>query len=165
MANIITGSRIICSIALLFCPVFSVVFYVLYIIAGVSDIIDGAIARKTGSVSEFGSTLDTVADFIFVVVCMIKLLPAIDIEIWMFIWIGIIILIKVINIVSGFILQRRFVSVHSVMNKITGFLLFVFPLTVGFIELKYSVVVVCAAATFAAIQEGHYIRSGMYEKN
>ena len=47
MANIITGLRIACSIALLFCPAFSPAFYTLYIIAGVSDMIDGTVARKT----------------------------------------------------------------------------------------------------------------------
>ena len=65
MANIITGIRIICSIALLFCPTLSGAFYSLYIIAGFTDMIDGTIAIKTGTVSEFGSKLDTVADFIF----------------------------------------------------------------------------------------------------
>ena len=155
MANIITGIRIICSIALLFCPALSVTFYSLYIIAGVSDMIDGTIARKTGTVSEFGSKLDAVADLIFVVVCLIKLLPMLDIKIWMYIWIGIIAMIKVINIVYGIIVQGRFVSVHSVMNKITGGLLFALPLTIGFIDLRFSVAVVCAVATFAAIQEGY----------
>jgi len=41
MADIITGIRIVCSIALLFCPLFSQVFYALYITAGISDMIDG----------------------------------------------------------------------------------------------------------------------------
>lgn len=165
MANIITGTRIICSLALLFCPVPSVSFYLLYIIAGVSDMIDGAVARKTGTVSEFGSAFDTVADFILVVVCFIKLLPILDVAVWMLIWIGIIAMIKVINIASGIILQGSFVSVHSVMNKITGVLLFALPLTLGLIELRYSAAVVCASATFAAIQEGHYIRTRWYDKN
>lgn len=164
MANTITGFRIICSIALLFCPVLSVAFYILYIIAGVSDMIDGTIARKTRTVSEFGSTLDTVADLIFIVVCMIKILPILDISIWMYIWIGIIALIKVMNIAFGIIDQKRFVSVHSMMNKITGCLLFALPLTVGFIELRYSVISICVVATFAAIQEGHCIKTGIYEE-
>ena len=66
MANFITSLRIICSIALLLCPALSPVFYALYISAGFTDMIDGTIARKTNTVSEFGSKLDTVADFIFV---------------------------------------------------------------------------------------------------
>ena len=72
MANIITGIRILLSVALLFCPAFSPTFYVMYIAAGFSDMIDGAVARRTGTVSEFGSRLDTIADIVFVAVCLIK---------------------------------------------------------------------------------------------
>ena len=164
MANIITIVRILCSIALLFCPVFSVAFYSLYITAGISDMIDGWIARKTNTVSEFGAKLDTVADIVFVVVCLIKLLPVMGIPAWIYIWIGIIALIKIINIVSGFVVQKQFVAVHSVMNKVTGALLFVFPLTLSFIDLKYSASVVCIFATFAAVQEGHFIRTKKIKK-
>ena len=159
MANIITIIRILCSIAILFCPVFSVAFYSLYITAGISDIVDGWVARKTNTASEFGAKLDTVADVVFVVVCLVKLLPVLTIPDWLWIWIGIIALIKIINIVSGFVVQKQFVAVHSVMNKVTGVLLFVFPLTLSFIDLKYSAVVVCIFATFAAVQEGHFIRT------
>lgn len=153
VANFITFIRIFCSIALLFCPVLSIPFYVLYIMAGVSDMIDGTVARKTNTVSEFGSRLDTIADLIFVVVCMIKLIPIFDIQIWEWIWISLIAVIKLINVGIGFVTQRKFVAIHSVMNKITGMLLFVLPLTISFIRLQYSIIVVSSLATFAAIQE------------
>ena len=45
------------------------------------DVGDGIIARKTNSVSEFGSRFDSIADFVFVVVCLIKILPVMDIPI------------------------------------------------------------------------------------
>ena len=160
MANILTSVRVICSLALLFCQAFSIPFYVLYITAGFTDMIDGTVARKTGSVSEFGSRFDTAADLIFVAVCLIKLIPVLKFEIWMYIFIGIIVLIKLINIISGLVIRKKFVTVHSLMNKITGALLFILPLTLGFIDLRYSAVVVCAAAAIAAVQEGHYIRTG-----
>jgi len=159
MANIITCIRILCSIALLFCPALSVAFYALYITAGVSDMADGWVARKTNTVSEFGAELDTIADIIFVIVCLFKLLPVMDIPVWLYVWIGVIALIKVINIVSGYVVQKQFVSVHSVMNKVTGTLLFLLPLTLSFIDLKYSATLVCIIATFAAVQEGHFIRT------
>ena len=146
-------------IALLFCPVFSPAFYALYIAAGLSDMLDGFVARKTDTVSKLGARLDTIADFMFVVVCLIKLFPILSIPAWLYIWIGIIALIKVVNIISGFIVQKRFVTVHSVMNKATGALLFLLPLTISTVPVKTSVIVVCAAATFAAIQEGHFIRT------
>ena len=45
------------------------------------------------------------------------------------------------------------------MNKVTGVLLFILPLTLSFVPLKYSVIAVCAAATFAAVHEGCFIRT------
>ena len=120
MANTITFSRIAASIVLLLCPVFSPAFYVFYIAAGLSDMLDGFVARKTDTISKLGARLDTMADFVFVVVCLIKLLPILSISVWLHGWIGIIALIKVVNIISGFAVQKRFVPVHSVMNKVAG---------------------------------------------
>ena len=160
MANAITVFRIAAGIVLLFCPVFSPAFYVFYIAAGLSDMLDGFVARKTDTVSEPGERLDTAADFVFAVVCLIKLLPILGIPAWLYAWIGIIALIKLVNIISGFAVQKRFVAVHSLMNKATGAMLFLLPLTIPAVPLKYSAIVVCAVATFAAIQEGQFIRTG-----
>ena len=159
MANIITCIRIVCSIALLFCPVFSPAFYTFYIVAGLSDMIDGSVARKTGTVSGFGSKLDTEADFILVIVCLIKFLPVIRVPTWLIIWIIVIAAIKAINLISGYVMRKEIVILHTAMNKVTGILLFVLPLTLSFIDLKYSGALVSAAATFAGIQEGHRIRT------
>ena len=120
--------------------------------------IDGAVARKTGTVSGFGSRLDTIADIVFVAVCLIKVIPVLDVPVWLYIWITIIAFIKVANIAVGYIRQKEFISVHSLMNKMTGGLLFVFPLTLVYMDLRYSATVVCMVATVAAIQEGYIIR-------
>ena len=164
MASIITGFRVLISIVLLFCPVFSPVFYMLYLIAGLSDMIDGTIARKMNTVTEFGARFDTAADFVFVVVCLIKLLPVISMPLWLCVWIAMIALIKIINIISGYIVQRKLVAVHSVMNKVTGLLLFILPLTFPIVPLKYLAIPVFAVATFAAVQEGHFIRTNTDRK-
>ncbi|ORX80919.1 Phosphatidylglycerophosphate synthase [Anaeromyces robustus] len=158
IANVITSIRILCSIALLFNPVFSWAFYLLYIIAGLSDMIDGTIARKTNSVSEFGSKLDTIADIIFVSVCLIELIPIMNFPFWLYVWIISIGFIKLNSILYGYIKLKEIVSVHSFMNKITGLLLFIFPLTVSIIPLKYSTIIICIFATVAAIQEGYYVK-------
>ena len=130
MANAITIFRMAASVVLLFCPVFSPAFYVFYIAAGLSDMLDGFVARKINTASRFGARLDTIADFVLVVVCLIKLLPILRIPAWLYGWIGIIALIKVMNIISGFAAQKKLVTVHSVMNKATGILLFLLPLTI-----------------------------------
>jgi len=160
IANITTGCRIFGSALLLFFPVFSVQFYILYLFCGFTDMVDGTIARKTNSTSNFGSRFDTVADFVFVAVSLIKILPAIQLPKFLWIWLSVIAIIKLSNIMMGIIYKKKLISLHTIMNKITGILLFLFPLTLHFIELKYSSVVVCSIATFSAIQEGYYIVTG-----
>jgi CDP-diacylglycerol--glycerol-3-phosphate 3-phosphatidyltransferase len=157
IANILTGFRILGSVLLLFFPAFSVGFYIIYLFCGFSDMIDGTIARKTNSTSEFGAKIDTVADLLFVAASIIRLLPAIHIPGWLWIWGGGIGVIKISNIILGYASKKQLISLHSIMNKITGLLLFLLPLTLSFIEAKYSSVAVCSIATLAAIQEGVYV--------
>ena len=157
IANTVTGCRILGSILLLFFPAFSVAFYIIYLFCGFSDMIDGTIARKTNSISKFGSQLDTIADLVFAVVSMIRLLPVIHLPQWLWIWCGMIAIIKIGNIIWGYISKKQFMSLHTIMNKATGLLLFLLPLTISFVELKYTAIVVCSIATFSAIQEGVYV--------
>ena len=157
IANILTLCRILGSILLLFFPAFSVEFYITYMLCGFSDMIDGTIARMTNSTSEFGSKIDTVADMAFVTVSLIKILPVINIPKWLWIWGVVIAIIKIVNIIWGYALKKQFISLHTIMNKITGFLLFLLPLTLTFVELKYSSIAICSMATLAAIQEGFYV--------
>ena len=157
IANILTGCRIFGSILLLFFPAFSLVFNITYLLCGFSDMVDGTIARKTNSTSKFGSQLDTIADLIFVVVSLFKLLPVIHIPHWLWIWGGVIAIIKISNIVWGYVSKKQFIPLHTIMNKVTGLLLFLLPLTILFLELKYIAIAVCSIATLSAIQEGVYI--------
>lgn len=160
MANLVTGIRIIASIALAGVPALSPGFYALYLLAGASDMIDGWVARRTGTASPLGARLDTLADFVFAAVCLAKLLPLLTLPRWMLVWIGVIAVIKLVGVLSGLIVQGRFVAEHTLLNKLTGLLLFAFPLALPVIDLKLAGGVVCAVATLAAVQEGHLIRTG-----
>ena len=153
MANLITGSRIVLSILLLFCTPFSAVFYALYLAAGLTDMIDGAVARKTDTVSEFGAKLDTFADIVFTAVCMILILPLIDMPAWIYLWIVCIAFIKLANVLISYIRLKKLTSVHSVINKISGAALFIFPLCLNLIDTTLSAAAICVIATVAAIHE------------
>lgn len=157
IANIITGSRAIFSLPILLTSLSSVWFCILYIFCGITDMIDGTIARKTGAVSKFGARLDTVADFVFMFVCSIKILPQIHIPLWLWVWIIVITTIKVFNITFVFIKKKKIISIHSVLNKVTGFVLFIFPLSLPFVESTYSIATICVLATFSAVQEIYFI--------
>ena len=164
MANIVTSCRILGSVLLLFFPAFSIGFYILYIICGLSDMVDGTIARKTNNTSEFGAKIDTIADLAFVTAALIKLLPTLPIPQWLWIWGVVIAIIKVGNILWGYASQKQFVALHTMLNKLAGLLLFLLPLTLSFVEWKYSSIAVCSIATCAAIHEGVYMATNAKHK-
>ena len=157
MANILTGLRIIGSVWLMCLPAFSPGFYTLYLLCGFTDMIDGAVARMTGSASRFGEKLDTAADIVFLAVALIRFLPNLPIPLWLWIWSGGIAAIKLSNLLLGYIFQKQFTALHTILNKVTGLILFLLPLTVPIVEFRYSSMAVCALATVSAIQEGIHI--------
>lgn len=163
MANTITCIRIVCALALIFCPVFSARFFVLYIIGGISDVLDGIAARRLGKETRFGAQLDMIADAVFFVIVIIKAVLPFRFPIWILIWFACIAVIKCINVIIGLIRYKRIISEHTVMNKICGVLLFLFPLCIGQLPrraVEALVILICCAATFAVVQEGYYIRTG-----
>ena len=163
MANVITGIRIVCAIALIFCPTFETGFYVFYFLGGISDVLDGFVARRLKIESKLGAKLDSIADIIFVIVVLIKIMRTVYIPLWLILWVLCIAFIKCINIISGFVHHNHFVAEHTVLNKICGVLLFVIPLGIGWLPwapVMILIIMTCVVATVAAIQEGYYIHIG-----
>ena len=117
IANIITGSRIVFSLPLLFLPLSSAWFYAFYLLCGLSDMVDGTVARRKGSASEFGAKLDTVSDFVFMTVALIKFVPHFHIPVRLWIWIGVIAMMKLGNAAWGFVRTKKLISPHTVLNK------------------------------------------------
>ena len=76
VADAVTASRIVFAGFVLFCSAFSVPFYVFYLLGAFTDMMDGWIARKRNLKSSFGAKLDTVADSVFVIAVLAKVLPA-----------------------------------------------------------------------------------------
>lgn len=148
------------AVALPFVQSSPAVFWALYLLCGLSDALDGAVARSTGTVSRLGERLDTIADIIFVAVWILLFIPAINVGRWLWIWTGVIALIKVVNVISGLAMKKGFVAKHTPANKATGILLFLLPMVILLEVIKVPyIVLVCLLATFAAIQEGHLIRT------
>ena len=123
-----------------------------------SNMIDGTIARKTGAASSFGARLDTVADFLLVIASFAKILPVIRIPVWIWVWAAVIAVVKLVNLVWGILGRKQMPALHTIANKATG--LFLLPLTISFVDLRYTAPVVCVIATIATIQEGRYIVKG-----
>lgn len=160
MANALTICRIVLCAALLITEAFSPTFFLVYALAGLTDMLDGYVARRANSESELGARLDSIADLVLVVVCLVKLLPAIDVPAWLWAWVAAIALVKVVNVASGLVVEKRLVMPHTIANKAAGLVVFLVPFTIPLFGITAPAVIACAVASFAAVQEGHLIRSG-----
>ena len=157
--HFLSASRIILCLPLLLVDAMTVPFWVLYVIAGTTDMLDGFLARRWGVESQFGARLDSLADFVFVLAAGYKLFPLLKLPAALWMMIGLIALVKIVNAISAYVVKRRIEFLHTKANKMTGFLLFVGLMAIGqsyFIPVAW---VIACIALFAAIQEGHFIRS------
>lgn len=157
--NLLSVSRIALCLPLLLVDAMTVPFWVLYVIAGTTDILDGFLARRWGIESKFGARLDSFADFVFVLAVGYKLFPWLKLPATLWVMIGLIALVKTVNAVSAYLVRQRIEFLHTKANKLTGFLLFIGMMAIGqsyFVPVAWAIACI---ALFAAIQEGHLIRS------
>jgi CDP-diacylglycerol--glycerol-3-phosphate 3-phosphatidyltransferase len=161
LPNAISALRFLGAFCILFFEVNSIIFWIFFFVCGLSDMVDGFLARKLGCESKTGAMLDSLADLAFVICCCFKLIPALAFPKWLWIWAGVIVATKIINQISALVIYKKCIFPHTIANKVTGVLLFVgVPLTV-FLESIVPMVIVAVVATFAAVQEGHFIRTGL----
>ena len=157
LPNILSSLRIVGAVALLLSNVPGILFWMLYIVCGISDIADGWLARKLKCVTKRGALLDSLADICFVACCAWKLLPILELPQWLWLWAGVIVAIKVVNQLSALVKYGRCCFPHTLANKWAGFLLFItVPMTLWSIA---PITIVASVATFAAIHENYFIRT------
>lgn len=150
--NMLSLARIVLSLFLLVVQPLGNVFYLIYIICGVSDILDGYIARKTGTGSKAGARLDTVADIIMAGVLFVRLYPFLKLPTAIIGWVIIIGAVRAASIITVALKHKTFAMLHTYSNKFTGILLFLIPL---FLDLSTNIWMypVCAVASLSALEE------------
>ena len=157
--DLLSVLRITLCLPLLLVEAMTVPFWVLYVIASTTDMLDGFLARRWGVESKFGARLDSLADFVFVLAVGYKLFPWLKLPATLWMMIGLIAIVKASNAISTYIVRHRVEFLHTKANKLTGFLLFIGMMTIGqsyFIAVAWMI---ACFALFAAIQEGHLIPS------
>jgi len=162
--NLLSMSRIALCLPLLLVDAMTMPFWVLYVIAGTTDMLDGFMARRWGVESKFGARLDSLADFVFVLAVGYKLFPWLKLPATLWMMTGLIALVKIINAICSYVVKHRIEYLHTKANKVTGFLLFIGVMTIGqsyFVPVAWMI---SCIALFAAIQEGHLIRSNQIYK-
>ena len=147
IADTVTSVRISASLVLLVLPLRSAGFLVVYALAGLTDALDGWLARKTGAASDFGARLDGVV-LLRLFPCFWQTLPA---AVWYAV--AVVLLVRLAAYATAVVKYRRFAALHTWLNKLTGvgvFLLpFVFAVSTG---AAYSWAV-CVLAFAASLEE------------
>jgi len=156
--NIITCVRILSTIALLFTTPFSLTFFIIYTLAGITDVLDGFIARITKSTSDFGAKLDSVADLLMYGVMAVKVLPQLIKTLSKGLWILaiIVLVVRVSAYVVAAIKYKKFASLHTYLNKLTGFMVFILPYFLAYGN-RDAIIPFCwslgAVAAYASLEE------------
>lgn len=151
--NVISIMRIIFSISLICIKPQSIEFYFIYMVCGMSDVLDGFIARKTGTTSMIGAKLDSIADMVMIGVLLFLFYPIINPTFEIAVWIVIICAIRVTGMIYAFKKYRTFISIHTYGNKFTGVIIFLIPIEILYIDINILNYVVCIIATISALEE------------
>lgn len=155
LPNLLTALRIVGAISLLFIEPFCAWFYIVYTLSGLSDVLDGFVARITKTTSEFGARLDSIADLLFYAAMLIRILPALleKMPSWIWVFVAIVLAIRVSAYIVALAKYRRFASVHTYLNKATGLLVFFIPYFVWFEFAVVYCAVVCSIGALASTEE------------
>lgn len=153
--NLLTISRIVGSLLLIPLEPLTSEFFVVYIYCGLSDVLDGFIARKAHVTSELGSKLDSVSDLMFYVIMMLELMPILKTRFPTFIWIFIysILGIRIAMYVYFGMINKKIMSNHTILNKVTGFLVFLTPFMLLTDYIVIYAIFTCTVALIAALYE------------
>lgn len=153
--NFITSLRIIGALIMMFTTIGTVEFYVIYTFCGITDVLDGFVARMTGKTSEFGSKLDSLADLLFYGTMLVKLLPR------MFsampnaipVMVASLLVLRICSYLIAAFRYKKFASLHTYMNKLSGFFCFMMPYMIDIVPENIVYCVVYAIAVAAGLEE------------
>lgn len=153
--NIITAVRILGAAVLLFIEPLSVPFYIIYTVCGISDAVDGFIARIMKTESTLGAKLDSIADLLFYAVMFFKVFPVLFEVLDMYVWcVGICaLLIRIVIYVLAAVRFKMFSSLHTVFNKLAGLMVFLIPYSLKFTFGMYYCLSAAIMSNVAAIHE------------
>lgn len=153
VANYFTAARIPLAIALFFITPFSLPFYIVYLLCGATDAVDGKIARMTGSASKVGATLDTVADMVMIfsilTIIIINVKPKASL-LWC---VGAVLFIKLISVIVSFVKFKKLGLLHTYANKSVGVVVFFLPFAVRLMKFDLAVYILTGLFVVSSLEE------------
>lgn len=153
LVNALTLLRMVGALALLALVPLSMPYFAVYTACGLSDVLDGWIARRAGVTSVFGASLDSVADTAFAFALVVSLVPTAGLSAAWWLWVAAIALVKLASLTVGYARFRAYAALHTYANKLAGLALFALPVFFALAGSAPAAAIVCAIATFAALEE------------
>ncbi len=153
IANAITISRIAFATMLIIVKPFTHAFWLFYVLGGLSDMIDGFVARRLKCESDFGARLDSIADAVFLFAAAIAVVRVLFIPAWLSVFIALALFLRLAAYGACLMKYRKLVSIHTYGNKAAGAILFMSPLSVCLIGLTATGIISSAAAILSAAEE------------
>lgn len=155
LADTMTSLRILVAATMLVFRPLSRPFFLFYTLGGLTDALDGWVARHTGTASEFGARLDSLADLLFYGTLLLRLAPTLygllPVGIW-FLVAGIL-LIRLASYGTAAVKYHRFAALHTWLNKLTGAAAFLLPYALLLPMGKGYAFFLCALALLSSTEE------------
>lgn len=153
--DIFTFFRMICAVILPFLTPLSPEFLIVYALSGISDMLDGYLARKLGQASTWGARLDSAADLLLYTIALSLLIPIMRSILPGWIWwlVGFALLLRLAVYFLSAVKFHRFASEHTLLNKITSILVFPAPFLMRLELFSWYAVLVCLVSCCAAVHE------------
>ncbi len=156
LPNWLTAGRILLSLSLGFTVPLSAAFLLLYALCGVTDMLDGYLARKWQVQTPLGARLDTMADMVMLAVALFLLWHYLPLTETVVVWFAVVASVKLFSILVWFIRTRRLLAHHSGWNKAVGLLLFLYPFVLALWASPWGLFVLLALASIAALAECYH---------
>ena len=155
LPNCVTVLRIAGTLCLLFLRPLSPWFFVFYTLSGLTDVLDGWLARRTGTASGFGAKLDSIADLLFYAVVLVRIVPLLWLRLPQEVWyaVGAVLILRLSAYLAAAVKYRRFASLHTWLNKLTGVAVFLIPYVLFLPFAPLFCLSVCGIAATAALEE------------
>ena len=154
-ADTVTAVRMAASLFLLFLPLKSPGFFAVYTLAGLTDALDGWLARRTGTTGDFGARLDSIADLLFYGAVLIRLFPVLYRTLPRGVWYAAagVLLVRLAAYGTAAIKYHCFAPLHTRLNKLTGAAVFLLPYVLAISTGAVYSWAVCALAFASSLEE------------
>lgn len=150
--DLLSLSRLGLAFVLLLTEPLSPVFLSIFFVCGLTDILDGLVARRFDICSEHGYIVDSISDVVLATILLYCVIPVVIWEGWMVIWIAVIAVVRIVAFSIGSIRYRRPAFVHTCLNKVTGAMLFIAPFLMVIVGAPVTVAAVCCVASVSSVE-------------